>query len=648
MLILDNRHQLKSTQILSILMILGLLVAATLHSQHINSEHFPNHQLFSLFIIFLCWLFSLIGYGQFILNRFRFETVDATTSMLVGTALYAILMAILGGIGGLNSGILIWIVVLIGIPLGVPFIFLSIRKSWGYLVTERSAMPVYLITSIYILVRFIQSLTPDMHPDALWYHLAAPLYWFEHSGFYFNTDAIQLVQASFWDLLNLWPMVLLGTKETGSLIQNHLFSQWITLFIGFAGTISILIKVFKIALPFKLENSWGGLIVLALATTSELSLSLPTPKNDWGVAFWFSGGLFFILNHSIKTGALFLGFATASKFSYAVPTLVFTLLFSRSLGSPSSIIAYIICLSFPIAIVFIRNFIWTGNPIFPLLNSIFSSSYLPLIWVEALSSFTKVGSSFTFQYLLNGFLSLFPLSQLSTYLLLVPSIWRKIAVNRIGLRLLLFIVVTYLMFMLVSGPRTELRLIGIIPLLVSGLSVYALWMVKPWYIIRAIPERFILIIFAIYLISFSETPWRHVYNQTMKNDLQQIITESSAGFIFENIELKDGEKLLLSYETSLYYFPTNKTVRIWDSINLSNDFINITNPKKLLEKLRERGFRYLLMTSKVIDNFYDQHALNGIILLAKEHPESIVARRGSDTIIDLNILSSVATFPVMD
>ncbi len=639
MLILDNRHHLRSNTALAGLVLLAFLVAVFLCAEHFNSETFSNHEVFPLFVVFLSWFISLVGYGHLILRRFRFYTVELSSSLLLGSVFYSILIGTLGSCHLLRSKWLILSIIFLGIPYGVTIVTTTAREFSAFLRSAKDSMAIYILIASYFCLRFIQSLTPDMHPDALWYHLTAPEFWYQQNGFFFNPNAIQLTQASFWDLLHLWPVTIFGDLTRSALIAIHLFSQWITLFIGVAGTIAILIKLFRKIIPIQINDSWIALLSLALMTTSELSTSMPTPKNDWGVALWFSGGALFALHKSRKTGAFMIGLATAAKFSYAVPTLVFSVLFLLATPNLNAAITYGLCILLPISIVCLRNFVWTGNPLFPVFNSVFPSSYLPQVWETALTSYTEI-NRFNLKYFVNGWFSLFPLTQLTTYLVLIPKSWKRISDNNISKSLFIFLVGSYILFTLISGARTELRLVGITSLLVSGLSVYALFLLKTQPIIRILPEKILKLCFVIYLIGFSETPWRNIYGGINSYDPNRPVRESSIGFISENIEPRANERILLTYETALYYLLPSGAVRIWDSSVISNDLTKYSSPIELVAKLENYGFRYLLLTSVVIDNFYNQSSLDGILSLVNEHPESIVARRGADSIIDLKMLTS--------
>jgi hypothetical protein len=215
--------------------------------------------------------------------------------------------------------------------------------------------------------------------------------------------------------------------------------------------------------------------------------------------------------------------------------------------------------------------------------------------------------------------------------MIAASFWSK--------RLTLITGLSILLFAAISGPRAELRLIGVIPIIIGAASVYALYLFRNSFIIRIIPNNLLPVIAALYLIIFSETPWFKITQEyNFHNQRSLVYPEPYTKLDPLSSVIKSKDKMLFAYDTRSFYFLNEQGVRIWDSLRLSNLFEK-SETTKIVEVISDE-FRYLIVTNTVIDNFHRTEPIQQIQKLAKNHPESIITDNNEGMLIDLFILRS--------
>lgn len=497
--------------------------------------------------------------------------------------------------------------------------------------------PVLAIFVFYLLARGTQVLSPDMHPDALWYHLTGPLSWIKNNGFAFSSDAVQLMQASLWESIYLWPLLTLGSSSVEELVSAHIFAQ-IIVFITAIATSIITAVMLKRVMPFTLAASWQPLVALAVFLSTEMVLSLPTPKNDWGIAGWFILATLNLTNSKHLLAALLFGLAFAGKFSYGIviiPTCIIALHYLKSNTRRVQFIMMMIGAALP---VLIKNYIVVGNPVFPTFENHLANfrgyQVLPEIWLNALSHYSSFSLISSGEEIAKVLLATFPPNQLLSLLILAPlarNIWQSFW----GGRIYIMIFVSLVLFLILTGARAEVRLIGAVPILVSGLSIYGLYAARPCLGIRLIPTKILPLIAAAYLVLGSEKPWGRLFSY---DSLSKPVTTVKSDPVIDTITKfsklnGSGEKVLLAFDTRLFYVLSYGAVRGWDSKRISDVFQN-TDVHTVINSLIPE-FRYLLVTYVTIDNFQSERPIDLIISLTDSTPDSIVARFNGGILIDM-------------
>jgi hypothetical protein len=497
--------------------------------------------------------------------------------------------------------------------------------------------PASIVCVFYLVARGAQVVTPDMHPDALWYHLTGPLSWIKNNGFYFSSDAVQLMQASVWESIYLWPLLILGSSISAELVSVQIFSQ-ILVFCAAVTTSVTTAKLLKKVMPFTLEASWQALVILAVFLTTEMVLSLPTPKNDWGVAAWFILAVFYLTNSNHIVAALLFGLAFASKLSYGIvimPICIIGLNYLKSNTRRIQFLSMIIGAALP---VLIRNHLLVGNPFFPTLENHLANfrgyQILPKIWLNALSHFSSFSFVISVEEISKVVLATFPPNQLFSLLILAPlarNIWQSFW----GSRIYITIFVSLALFVVLTGDKAEVRLIGAIPILVAGLSIYGFYAARQSLGIRLIPVKILPLVAAAYLVLFSEKPWGRLFPyDSLARPVTTVKSNPTIAVINEFSKLNGSiEKILLAFDTRLFYVFNYGVVRAWDSKRIS-DIFEKTDARQIIKSLTPE-FRYLLVTYVTIDNFQAEGPVNLIVALTDSMPDSIVARFNGGILIDM-------------
>jgi hypothetical protein len=236
-----------------------------------------------------------------------------------------------------------------------------------------------LIFGMILFFRFFDAAFPQRHGDPLYYNMIAAEVWADQ-GKFVEPQRLPLVnQASSWEMLYVWPSALVGGTETLGLVEAHVLSQWTHMWMGLAGVLGGLMIILLIA-------GFEPRMALALAGTSWCSSALwwtsTMAKNDYGVsALVFAGGAFLLiaLQHGGRwmfLGGLAWGLAFMGKYTvvFAIVALaLFWVIYAfqkRRAGFilnsfflvPAGLVGF--CLGASVFLV--RNIKFAhGNPLFP-------------------------------------------------------------------------------------------------------------------------------------------------------------------------------------------------------------------------------------------------------------------------------------------
>ncbi|MDL1966947.1 MAG: phospholipid carrier-dependent glycosyltransferase [Deltaproteobacteria bacterium] len=225
----------------------------------------------------------------------------------------------------------------------------------------------------FMIVEILLNLTPPISRDALIHHLAIPGLWLAHGGFY----EIPWADFSYYpmniDLLYLIPLYF----------NNDIVPKFIHFAFG-CGT-GLLIYCY---LKNRLSKNWGLLGFLVFCTTPAVARLSTTAYIDLGMVFFATASILAFVRwrdgnykHTkwLALSAVCMGLAAGSKYNALIAwlflNLVMVFYYSRDTGKGLPALGYGVTF-FALALVvvspwFIKNYIQTGNPIYPLFDQFF-------------------------------------------------------------------------------------------------------------------------------------------------------------------------------------------------------------------------------------------------------------------------------------
>lgn len=246
-----------------------------------------------------------------------------------------------------------------------------IEKHWS----EKISIPVfYTAITLFLGAMVILNLTPPISRDALIHHLAIPKLWLTHGGF-FETP---------WADFSYYPMNIDLLYLVALYFKNDIAPKFIHLAFGLGTGLLIYFYLKK-----RLGKSWG-LLGLLIFISAPIIVRLSTSAYiDLGMVFFTTASLLSYVrwrDDGYKSGkwlilaAVCMGLAAGSKYNAFLAWFFLNLMivyyYSRDTGKGiEAVKAGTIFFGITALIVspwLIKNCILTGNPIYPLFDSLFN------------------------------------------------------------------------------------------------------------------------------------------------------------------------------------------------------------------------------------------------------------------------------------
>ncbi len=245
-----------------------------------------------------------------------------------------------------------------------------IEKDWN---SRTVKFLLYMTIFGFMITEILLNLTPPISRDAIIHHLAIPKLWLIHGGFY----EIPWADFSYYpmniDLLYLIPLYF----------NNDIVPKFIHFAFGF-GT-GLLIYCY---LKNRLSKNWGLLGFLIFLSTPAVARLSTTAYIDLGMVFFATASVLafvrwrddnYIGAKWLVLSAVCMGLAAGSKYNALIAWLFLNLMmvfyYSRDTKKELPALRYGVAF-FAIALLvvspwFIKNYIQTGNPIYPLFDRFF-------------------------------------------------------------------------------------------------------------------------------------------------------------------------------------------------------------------------------------------------------------------------------------
>lgn len=322
-----------------------------------------------------------IGTGYIILNKTRIAFSGTSEqvfySLGLGLAAMAYTVFMLGVLQAVYPAViyaLTAVFVLLGLP-GCIRMGKQITNSGAYAPRSGFELLACLLLAICLSTLFLLVLTPEIGKDALIYHLAVPKHFIEHHGFYFIEGNIFANYPLFGEMLYM----------VGLCLQGDILAKGIPfillLFILLGMDLFIRQRIGKDSFPY--------LAMLILLSVPSVFITAHMAYNDFFVTYYCLGAVFAFISWSEQNDrgwlilcGLFSGLAVACKYTaLLLPFLgVLGVLWaarSRNLHTKEAtqnLSMYLILLVLAGSPFYIKNWITTGNPVYPFLYSIFGGA----------------------------------------------------------------------------------------------------------------------------------------------------------------------------------------------------------------------------------------------------------------------------------
>jgi hypothetical protein len=428
------------------------------------------------FLVFLLFWTGLLSWGAFFRQRFKIfglSSLESTLLDLVTGSLFAYLLAYLLTplhLFSANRGWALWLVLGCGYALG--FGSIGLKKAFDFGSNWYSKLFMGLVPLI-VSVKLIEGIQFHQHGDSYVTYLVGPRAWGESGSFGSFLRYSQLFLSTSWESLFAWGSALMGFRGGVGLDISQWFSQWVTAGFGYFGSLIALLSLVGRFTKFQpLGSAWHPVVALVSLQIPSLKWTQNLAKNDFGLIFW--GLSAFVLSFHLYAVSPFVAFVAGT----AVGAMVvgkFTLIFfggilslyvlSKHRKNLTPFILGGLVGSFP---VFLRNFILTGNPVFPWLPEVFPSQYL--------NSFAEHGAKAATQ---KKFLFSDVLTYLTEFKVEIPFILILLVVivlfrkHRKSVLTYLFVPVSAaIAFTLTVRPSTGIRYQNVVLVLLSVFSIF--------------------------------------------------------------------------------------------------------------------------------------------------------------------------------
>lgn len=418
---------------------------------------------------------------------------------------------------------------------------------------------VWLPIIFFGVLNFLTVFTPEIGFDALWYHLALPKLWllkhqwFFKGGLLYYSVMPRLTETIFIPLIHF-------TGFIGPKLVQYLSGIGVGYFIWKITSrqrISLLLKSVAVSLFYcTWLVSWqsGSAYVDLFRTLLETT------------------ALYFLITGSWKMGGIFLGLAVGTKWLSLGSVAIYALVFGAALTVPALILAL------P---WFAVAYIFTGNPLYPILSPIITQSFLPIS--EAVRNILILPITVTFPY--DDFIS--PLIGVLVVLSAISLFCRDKEIRKISLVGILGSV-----FSVSVDPPSSRFLLPYIPaLIIASISVINTLKTPIRNIFVYLTVISSLAVFGMRCYAAKKYTLFLLGRESQNSFLARQSSRLPGAFIDSDNYIRDqvpgNSKILIDKLHNLYYFPYNFDHTSWVNNHEGYDYLITigTNPQEIMGDL---------------------------------------------------------------
>lgn len=243
------------------------------------------------------------------------------------------------------------------------------------ILTNTATLLLAAIITVCLCMEIILNLTPPISRDALIHHLAIPKLWLNHGEFY----EIPWADYSYYPMyINLLYLVCLYFK-------NDIVPKFIHFAFGM-GT-GLIIYIY---LKHRFQRNWALLGVVIFLTTPIVIWLSTSAYVDLGMTFFTTGSVLAFVRWRdseyrqfkwFLISSLCMGIAIGSKYNALIAWFIVNLMLmfsyvretNQQIGALEYGLLFFIITAFVASPWYLKNYLQTGNPFYPLFNSIFQS-----------------------------------------------------------------------------------------------------------------------------------------------------------------------------------------------------------------------------------------------------------------------------------
>lgn len=449
---------------------------------------------------------------------------------------------------------------------------------------------------------------PEIANDALAIQLQAAKNFVKHAS----------VSPSFYDITSYRPLFMSVLYSTGLLFQNVAIAKFFHWVCGVLLVSALAIKVSEVTQSKKVALFAG----LMLWLTPTLMNQITTTYIDAGVALFIFLGYCVVIDaledldraHFFYGGLLIglaVGIRTLSLGAFfAIMVILGLRLFQR--GVKKRVLIVGVCFASGVFLTsaywFLRDWVYTGNPVYPYLGALFgtedtslvSSIYLSMGLPKTPLSFLMIPWNITFKpecFDYHHWVG-------PVYLNVLPFVfYAAIKIKKARTHLLFVLLLTIFWYFTGQNVRYLLPMLPVY--LLAGSMGVALFLDasvgRRWGRVVSQGLAYFLIVFLLALTAnhfrFQFLPIAGIWSQNVYLNKLERTTPAAE---WANKNLPQDAKILILGEVHLYYF--DREVILEDDFNTRTDFKALGSPEALSAIFKTHGITHILEATDILDN----------------------------------------------